>query len=446
MEVSSQSSSSSSSSSGHLLVLVLDINPNQVLFSRCPQTLLKMLDSSLSLANAHLMADARNRLTAIAAHSKSCSFLYTEKREEVLPQFSEVVTSGLSRGLALFAGSRLRGAGQDHVNARFQQREEPLHFPRQRQAHQPHRHPVHRLSPGGHPFIFVVLQQLFHGRREVVMLRLHLRELAQVTMLCPLRKPVAREIFPVSAVRLRLGGNDDNNLWAAAASTAFPFSPSRFGVQQLRLRASSPAAASSHARGRLELAYGLHGGRGGGHEPGGGVPQRRRGSHEEADQPRSGPAEQAKRLRGGTHPGTSGNQVRGDSFFGDTSRFVIHLKKSCFFRFHREDMLATLLSQFESGMGSSTSGSRVKCVPSYVAPDLASAIRRHVSQSLRQRKGHFPCYYVTEWATYSLPPGTYTQQLHLMLLSEQDPTCRICFAGRCSTIFAQQCLSVCTFL
>ena len=68
-------------------------------------------------------------------------------------------------------------------------------------------------------------------------------------------------------------------------------------------------------------------------------------------------------------------------------------------------MLATLLSQFEAG--SPASGSGIKCVPSYVAPDLASAIRRHVAQSLRQRKGNFPCYYVADWATYSLPPGAY---------------------------------------
>jgi len=67
-------------------------------------------------------------------------------------------------------------------------------------------------------------------------------------------------------------------------------------------------------------------------------------------------------------------------------------------KFHREDMLARLLSQ------SSSSTSGIKCVPSYVAPDLASAIRRHVSQSLRQRKGHVPCYYISELATYTLPP------------------------------------------
>ena len=37
--------------------------------------------------------------------------------------------------------------------------------------------------------------------------------------------------------------------------------------------------------------------------------------------------------------------------------------------------------------------------------DLASAIRRHVSQALRQRKGSVPCYYISELATYTLPPG-----------------------------------------
>ena len=66
-------------------------------------------------------------------------------------------------------------------------------------------------------------------------------------------------------------------------------------------------------------------------------------------------------------------------------------------------MLATLLSQFDGTR--SSPASNVKCVPSYVAPDLASAIRRHILLSLRQRKGHFPCNYICEWATYSLPSG-----------------------------------------
>jgi ubiquitin thioesterase ZRANB1 len=62
-------------------------------------------------------------------------------------------------------------------------------------------------------------------------------------------------------------------------------------------------------------------------------------------------------------------------------------------------MLATLLSQIEG------SGSGVKRVPSYVAPDLAADIRRHMASTVRQRKGYFPCHFVTELTTFALPAG-----------------------------------------
>jgi ubiquitin thioesterase ZRANB1 len=68
-------------------------------------------------------------------------------------------------------------------------------------------------------------------------------------------------------------------------------------------------------------------------------------------------------------------------------------------KLHREDMLATLLSQMES-----FTAPVVKRVPSYVAPDLAAAIRRQVALALRQRKGPLPCFYLSDCATYSLPP------------------------------------------
>lgn len=58
-----------------------------------------------------------------------------------------------------------------------------------------------------------------------------------------------------------------------------------------------------------------------------------------------------------------------------------------------------LLSQIEG------SGSGVKRVPSYVAPDLAADIRRHFAATIRQRKGHFACNFVTELPTFALPAG-----------------------------------------
>lgn len=89
-------------------------------------------------------------------------------------------------------------------------------------------------------------------------------------------------------------------------------------------------------------------------------------------------------------------------------------------RFQREDILATLLSQIE---GSGTSG--VKRVPSYVAPDLASDIRRHVAASMRQRKSCLPCVFVTELATFTLPaeiedlPPSVQEQLFEELLDKE---------------------------
>ncbi|XP_063239510.1 LOW QUALITY PROTEIN: ubiquitin thioesterase trabid-like [Bacillus rossius redtenbacheri] len=96
----------------------------------------------------------------------------------------------------------------------------------------------------------------------------------------------------------------------------------------------------------------------------------------------------------------------------DTGYTLVHLA----IRFHREDMLATLLSQIEG------SGSGVKRVPSYVAPDLAADIRRHVAATMRVRKGSFLCHFVTEITTFALPaevedlPGAVQEQLFDELL------------------------------
>lgn len=98
----------------------------------------------------------------------------------------------------------------------------------------------------------------------------------------------------------------------------------------------------------------------------------------------------------------------------DSGHTLVHLA----IRFHREDMLATLLSQIEG------SGSGVKRVPSYVAPDLAADIRRHMASTVRQRKGSFPCHFVTELTTFALPaevedlPPSVQEQLFEELLDK----------------------------
>jgi len=92
-------------------------------------------------------------------------------------------------------------------------------------------------------------------------------------------------------------------------------------------------------------------------------------------------------------------------------------------RFQREDLLATLLSQMEG-----LPNPAVKRVPSYVAPDLAAAIRRQLALSLRHRKGGFPCFYLSDCATYTLPPeiedlpSNIQEQLYSELLDKDART------------------------
>ncbi|XP_076253544.1 ubiquitin thioesterase trabid isoform X2 [Rhynchophorus ferrugineus] len=98
----------------------------------------------------------------------------------------------------------------------------------------------------------------------------------------------------------------------------------------------------------------------------------------------------------------------------DVGHTLVHLA----IRFQREDLLAVLLSQIEG------SGSGIKRVPSYVAPDLAADIRRHFATTFRQRKGSFPCHYVTEFPTFTLPaeidnlPHSIKEQLMIELLDK----------------------------
>ncbi|PIK54986.1 putative ubiquitin thioesterase zranb1 isoform X2 [Apostichopus japonicus] len=76
----------------------------------------------------------------------------------------------------------------------------------------------------------------------------------------------------------------------------------------------------------------------------------------------------------------------------DVGLTLVHLA----IRFKREDLLATMLS-FE------VTGHPVKRPPSQVCPDLSADIRKEIALSLRQRKGDFPCYFVTDILTFILP-------------------------------------------
>jgi ubiquitin thioesterase ZRANB1 len=89
------------------------------------------------------------------------------------------------------------------------------------------------------------------------------------------------------------------------------------------------------------------------------------------------------------------------TLLGRTSAFapgnsLVHLA----IRFRREDILPTLLDANEIASCKSR-----KRVPSYAAPDVAAAIVREISSSLRQRKGEFPCYFLMEMSTFALPAG-----------------------------------------
>ncbi|XP_063389340.1 ubiquitin thioesterase trabid-like [Cydia fagiglandana] len=77
----------------------------------------------------------------------------------------------------------------------------------------------------------------------------------------------------------------------------------------------------------------------------------------------------------------------------DAGHTLVHLA----IRFQREDILATLLSRISGG------GPGLKRSPSYIAPDVAAAIRRHVAASIRYKKGAFPCRYLNEFCTFALP-------------------------------------------
>lgn len=99
----------------------------------------------------------------------------------------------------------------------------------------------------------------------------------------------------------------------------------------------------------------------------------------------------------------------------DIGHTLVHLA----IRFHREEMLAMLVSSIDGG------GSGLKRVPSYIAPELASAIRRHAATIFNTKHSRsIPFPFITEFTTFVLPadiedlPASVQEQLFDELLDK----------------------------
>ncbi|XP_022827342.1 ubiquitin thioesterase trabid-like [Spodoptera litura] len=99
----------------------------------------------------------------------------------------------------------------------------------------------------------------------------------------------------------------------------------------------------------------------------------------------------------------------------DAGHTLVHLA----IRFQRQEILSTLLSRISGG------GPGLKRSPSYIAPDIASAIRRHIASTVRYKKGGFPARYIGEFCTFYLPaeiselPAAIQEQLYSELLDRE---------------------------
>ncbi len=80
---------------GQLLVLVLDVNPNQPFFARDPRNLIHWLDAALALLNSHLMLRTNNSAAVVSASAQGCHFLYPPSGDddEDAPNEEESLTS-----------------------------------------------------------------------------------------------------------------------------------------------------------------------------------------------------------------------------------------------------------------------------------------------------------------------------------------------------------------
>lgn len=99
----------------------------------------------------------------------------------------------------------------------------------------------------------------------------------------------------------------------------------------------------------------------------------------------------------------------------DPGHTLVHLA----IRFKREDILAMLVESIDGG------GPGLKRVPSYIAPELATSIRRHAANTFNTKHSRsVPFPYVTEFTTFMLPaeiedlPGAVQEQLFDELLDK----------------------------
>lgn len=67
-------------------------------------------------------------------------------------------------------------------------------------------------------------------------------------------------------------------------------------------------------------------------------------------------------------------------------------------KFKRDDLLAIMLAPEVVSHG-------IRRVPCLACPDLAADIRRNIAHTIRQRKGDWPCYFLTDQVTFALPAG-----------------------------------------
>lgn len=99
----------------------------------------------------------------------------------------------------------------------------------------------------------------------------------------------------------------------------------------------------------------------------------------------------------------------------DTGYTLVHLA----IRFRRDDIIAMLVDSIDGG------GPGLKRVPSYIAPELATSIRRHAAATFNTKHSRsVPFPYVTEFTTFMLPaeiedlPGVVQEQLFDELLDK----------------------------